>query len=182
MNLPPQWIDKIFSRLQGIYGTQFTSKFSRVDSGVDVGLLNAKDVWAEELGGFGDHGEAIGYALKNLPADFCPNAIEFRELCRRAPRKEAPALTHALTDEERKHQSEMAKRLGDAIGAGKLQDGIDTHWATHPRTKIHLDFIFEAARRDQRFRPCIEQMVDDGICTADGVLLMAYRDRQFVRA
>lgn len=36
------------------------------------------------------------------------------------------------------------------------------------------------AERDQRFRRCIAQMVEDGICTAEGVLLRAYRDNQFV--
>lgn len=179
MNLPSQWIDRIFARLQGIYGTQFTSKFSRIESGVDVGLLNAKDVWSEELGGFSDRGESIAYALKNLPSDFCPNAIEFRELCRRAPKKEAPALTHKPTAEELDHQRVMAKRLGDAIGAGKIQDGIDTHWATHPRSPAHLAFIFDAANRDHRFKACIEQMVSDGICTAEGRLLRTYRDGAF---
>ena len=68
-----------------------------------------------------------------------------------------------------------AERLGDVIGAGKLRDGIDEHWATHPRSAMQLGMIFDAAKRDSRFQPCIDQMVADGICTKGGQLLKAYR-------
>lgn len=180
MNLPMPWVDKIFHRLLGVYGAQFKAKFSVVENGVDVGLMNAKEVWSEELSTFVGLPESIAYALKNLPSERAPNAVEFRELCRRAPKKEAPALEYKPTTEEVDHQRAMAKRLGDAIGAGKIHDGIDTHWATHPRSAAHLDFIFDAADRDNRFKACIEQMVSDGICTFDGHLLKTYRDGSFV--
>jgi hypothetical protein len=55
-----------------------------------------------------------------------------------------------------------------------MRDGIDEHWATHPRSPMHLKFIFDAAKNDARFRPCVAQMVADGICTADGKLLRCY--------
>lgn len=87
MTLPEKWIERIFARLQGIYGAQFTSKFSRMDQGVDVGMLNAKSTWADELGNFSDKPEAIAYALDHLPTDHAPNALEFRDICRRAPKK-----------------------------------------------------------------------------------------------
>lgn len=95
-------ITRLFSRLQGIYGTAFTSKFSTgLDAnGVDQGLENAKAVWADELSGFSDNLDAIGYALKNTDPRFAPSAREFLALCRAAPRKEVPALPHKLTEEE----------------------------------------------------------------------------------
>lgn len=181
MKLLPEWIDRIFARLQGVYGTQFTGKFSRVESGVDVGLLNAKEVWAEELGGFADKPEAIAFALKNLPSDFCPNAIEFRDLCRRAPKKEAPALAYTPTAEDieraRQASKAAAQAVSQAAGAAKV-----LHWATHPRSHDQLQAIAEAARKDVRFQKCMEQLVKEGIVSSDGRLLLAYRDGAFVKA
>lgn len=176
-------VARIFDRLLGAYGNQFTTKFSRVENDVDVGILGAKEAWAEELAGFADKLDAIAGALKNLPIDFPPNAPQFADLCRDVAKRigpKVPSLTHKQTPEEVEHQRVMAKRLGDSIGAGKIHDGIDTHWATHPRSAAHLAFIFDAADRDHRFKACIEQMVSDGICTADGHLLKTYRDGAFV--
>ena len=56
---------------------------------------------------------------------------------------------------------------------------IIEHWATHPRTQLHLKFIFDAAKNDSQFQRWIDQMVKDGICTEDGKLLMPYRDGTF---
>lgn len=51
--LPPDWIEKIFMRLHGRFGNPFLAKYriGQVDqeSGEDVGVMNAKLVWAEEL-------------------------------------------------------------------------------------------------------------------------------------
>lgn len=104
--LPDSWIDKIFARMQGIYGREFTNQFSVIDNnGNDIGMANAKQVWAEELGGFVDAPEAISFALKNL-SDRAPNAIKFREMCRQAPVKTiAQRLDYSKTDID----DEMAK-------------------------------------------------------------------------
>ena len=78
--LPAGWVDRLFFRLQGVYGKDFMSQFMMLDSnGNDVGITNAKQVWADELGGFAEHPEAIAYALENLP-ERMPNAIVFKEI------------------------------------------------------------------------------------------------------
>lgn len=56
---------------------------------------------------------------------------------------------------------------------------IDEHWATHPRSVMHLRFIFEAAKKDRRFKKCVDQMIDKGICTPDGKLLLIFRNGAF---
>lgn len=178
MSLDSRLVDRIFNRLLGIYGAQFKSKFSVIENGADVGVANAKETWAHELRNFGENLEAIAYALENLPTDHAPNAIEFRDICRRAPRKEAPALEHKLTAEDHERAKSAAASAAAALKP-KFSDGIDKHWATHPRTQMHLDFIFGAAKNDARFLPCIEKMVADGICTADGRLLKTYRAGEF---
>lgn len=90
--LKRRWVDEIFSRLTGIYGAQFRAKYSSIKDGIDVGIEIAKEAWAIELSGFSENPDAIGYALKNLPAERAPNAIEFVKLCRSAPKQCAQAL------------------------------------------------------------------------------------------
>ena len=117
--LPASWVDRLFARLQGVYGREFTGQFSQFDAdGNDVGLMNAKQVWAEELGGFSEHPDALAYALKNLP-ERCPNAIRFRDLCRHAPAKDVPALEHKLTPEQMAANKKRVKELLDSLATQK---------------------------------------------------------------
>jgi len=172
MNLPSQWVERIFARLQGIYGTQFTSKFSRVESGVDVGLLNAKEVWAEELGGFADQGEAIAHALKNLPPDFCPNAMGFRELCRDAAKRiepKVPALTYTYDQDKAKR---FADQLADVVkSANRSSDPV--FWATHPKSHLAFEYIRGAAANNPTlFKPCIDHLISEGKVSEDGKHLL----------
>lgn len=180
--LPDSWVAKIFQTMLGNYGSRFLNQWKTgqtLPDGTDAGLKNAMAFWADKLGGFSEQPERIRRVLDSLPAD-PPSLPQFVELCRLSRADEKPLLPHKSTPEERDHQREMSKRLGDAIGSAKLRDGIDEHWATHPRSVTQLQWIFSAAERDPRFRPCIAQMVDDGICTADGRLLRRYHDNQFV--
>ena len=121
--LPASWVDRLFARLQGVYGREFTAQFSQFDNdGNDVGLLNAKQVWAEELGGFVDHPEALAYALKHLP-ERCPNAIRFRDLCRHAPPPNVVAIEHKITEEERERNKARFKDLVKVVeGKMKAED------------------------------------------------------------
>lgn len=171
--LPDGWIAKIFDHMAAMYG----SKFADLWRGTEPEKVRA--MWAEKLAGFADKPQAIKQALSALDDHpFPPTMPEFLALCRDAAKRigdNKPALPHKPTAEEAEHQRDMAKRIGDAIGAGKMRDGIDQHWATHPRSAAQLGMIFDAAKRDQRFQPCIDQMVADGICTEGGVLLKAYR-------
>lgn len=126
--LPDSWVDKLFARLQGVYGREFTGQFSQFDAdGNDVGLINAKQVWAEELGGFADHPEALAYALKNLP-DRCPNAIRFRDLCRHAPPKAVQMLDHKMTEEDRERGKEWIQKTMDMLAKKKsMNNAGDNH-------------------------------------------------------
>lgn len=113
--LPAVWVDRLFVRLQGVYGRDFTSQFSQLDSsGQDIGMMNAKQIWSEELGGFSEYPEAIAYALENLP-ERMPNAIVFREICRKAPRKGYNALEYKLTDDDKENAKEQLKRLKEML-------------------------------------------------------------------
>ena len=175
--MPESWVAKIFAKFEARYGSLFLDRWRGCD------MDNVIGVWAEELAGFAERPEAISYALRSLAiSKFPPTLPEFIEACRRAPEKEVPALPYHPTAEDIERSRGMARSLGEAVSMNKVRDGIDEHWATHPRSQMHLKFIFQAAERDQRFRRCIAQMVEDGICTAEGKLLRAYRDQQFVAA
>lgn len=170
--LPESWISKIFAKFEARYGSLF------IDRWKDCNMANVRDTWAEELANFEDKPECIGYALKVLATSkFPPTLPEFLEACRQAPRKEAPALRYAPTAEDEERARQAAASAAKAIK--KISDGIDKHWATHPRGHRHLKLIFEAAANDSRFGACIDQMVKDGICSADGHLLKQYRDGQW---
>lgn len=51
--LPPEWVEKIFMRLHGRFGNAFLNKFrvGQIDpkTNEDIGLLNAKYTWAQDL-------------------------------------------------------------------------------------------------------------------------------------
>lgn len=114
--LPIAWVDRMFARLQGIYGREFTSQFSVIDAnGNDVGMANAKQVWAEELAGFVDKPEAIAFVLKNLP-DRVPNAIKFRDMCRQAPTKTVDLqLGYQKLDVDDKTAKENLEKIREMI-------------------------------------------------------------------
>ena len=92
MSLPAAWIDKIFTKLTLTYGDEFMRRY---------GSMPANDVksnWAHELGGFERMPDAIGYALQYLPAERAPTVLQFRELCRSAPRANELALAPPKTE------------------------------------------------------------------------------------
>jgi hypothetical protein len=171
--LPESWIAKIFSKLEGRYGSMFHDRWKGCD------LNNVKATWAEELAPYAHRPEAIGHALKTLSGQkFPPTLPEFLEACRSAPEPYQPALPHKLAAEDHERAREAAEAMAKIVKPIR-GDGIDAFWATHPRSALHLRFIFDAAARDQRFKPCVAEMVKDGICTADGHLLKTYRDQQW---
>lgn len=124
--LPRAWVEKIFTRLQGVYGREFLSQYGTGMVGnIDPGIENAKQVWAEELGGFTKWPEAIAYALEHLP-ERVPNCIKFKELCRVAPRPEPMKLEHKLTEEQ---MAANKKRIKEII------DGLSNHMANKEKAK-----------------------------------------------
>lgn len=93
MSLPADWVERLFSRLVVRYGASFMRQYD----GVDLRLV--KGDWAVALSGFS--APAIAYGLEHLPADFPPNAIKFRDICRKAPEVLPPALPAPDADPER---------------------------------------------------------------------------------
>jgi hypothetical protein len=101
MSLPIMAIDRLFQRLGATYGASWDRSLG------DAPIGDVKSAWAHELSGFSGRLEVVAWALENLP-ERCPNVIEFRNLCRRAPAPETPQLPEPPANPERM-RAELAK-------------------------------------------------------------------------
>jgi hypothetical protein len=120
MSLPLQAVDRLFERLTATYGRQFLSLYE----GLDAAAI--KTSWAHELSGFGRNLHAVAWALEHLP-ERAPNAIEFRNLCRKAPEMETPKLPEPPADPARV-ASELAK-LGSLRQSLASKTVTNIEWA-----------------------------------------------------
>ena len=83
--LPAEWIERIFMRLHGRFGNAFFNKFRTgqlSNTGEDLGILNAKQVWAEELGHL-----SVERLKKGLAAsyEYAPSCDDFKQACSPVP-------------------------------------------------------------------------------------------------
>jgi len=102
-SLPQEWIERIFLRLHGRFGNNFTDKFkmSKTDGqGNDLGLINAKQVWAEELAGIS--ADRIKVAL-NAHYDYAPSCDQFKAQCKSSAEshKDFVAIGKKFTQEQK---------------------------------------------------------------------------------
>lgn len=122
MTLPIKAIDRLFERLSATYGAAWTRQW------LDVPMADVKTAWGHELSGFAGQLESVAWALENLP-ERCPNVIEFRNLCRRAPAPDLPRLPEPKADPERLKR-ELSK-LGEIRAKAVANTGLVDHkaWA-----------------------------------------------------
>jgi len=85
MSLPVAVIERLFQRLNATYGSEFINKWD------NVSMVEVKTAWSHELAFCADNLNMIVWALVNLPAK-CPNLIEFKLICKQAPRPEHFAI------------------------------------------------------------------------------------------
>ncbi len=83
MALKASWVEHLFGRLTLRYGSAFLRQWPDADPAL------VKADWAEVLDG--TSGDALSYALRYLP-ERPPNAIQFRDICRRAPAPDVVAI------------------------------------------------------------------------------------------
>lgn len=127
--LPESWINRLFGRLEGLYGSRFHDLWKGTD------LENVKAVWAEKLAGIRGQPEVLKAAL-----DACddkpwpPTLPEFLELCRNAARRAQPSVA-ALPPPAPLDRDTASKRAAE-LGIGKSRypaDGLG--WAKILREK-----------------------------------------------
>lgn len=137
MALPASWVDRIFSELELAYGHRFLSQWPGLNPEV------VKADWARKLDGFEAHTHAIRFALDNLPADEPVNALQFRELARRAPDKPDLALPAPDVDPEKAAEvlgviRKAFRRGGDHLAAMRELAASDARDGTYRGRKVTL--------------------------------------------
>ena len=109
-------VDRLFQRLGATYGADWERSLGAAP------ISDSKTIWAHELESFKGSLDRVAWALENLP-ERCPNAIQFKNLCRSAPSKEPEMLPEPKADPERV-KAELAKlghlRLDPAVAVGRL--------------------------------------------------------------
>lgn len=131
------WVDRIFDRMQGMYGSLWVDRWRSgeiVEQGgreFDRGLMLAKVTWAEELAGFADQPERLSQALAACRSLRLPPTLpEFLALCRQQIPDAKPSLpAPALTEAERRARSAQIR-----AGAASLVNGIRV---PHPKAWAH---------------------------------------------
>lgn len=143
MSLPLQAVDRLFERLTATYGRQFLSLYE----GLDASAI--KTSWAHELSGFAGNLHAVAWALEHLP-ERAPNAIEFRNLCRRSPEQEKPRLPEPKADPQRVR--EELQKLGGMRQVIVAQPRASTAWALA---------IVARSKAGERISPTVFRMAQD---------------------
>lgn len=116
------WIERIFNRLSGIYGSEFTYKWADVDSDA------LKAEWADALGGF--HAEDIASALQACRAQpKAPNLPEFATLCRQNMSTRTTVKLPPLTPAERVAAAKIAQKVAQSLGAKDEKPKDFKRWA-----------------------------------------------------
>lgn len=121
MSLPTNVIDRIFARLAATYGASWDRSLGQAP------LSDVKTAWTHELQGFGRNLQCVAWALENLP-EKCPNLIEFRNLCRKAPEPELPKLPEPAANPERL-KAELAKLAPILDRAKEVNSDDRLSWA-----------------------------------------------------
>lgn len=101
MSLPLKAVDRLFERLAATYGAAWDRSLGTAP------IADVKAAWSHELSGFADKLAMLAWALENLP-ETCPNVLQFKSICRRAPAPEAPRLPEPKAAPERV-AAELAK-------------------------------------------------------------------------
>ncbi|MDR2209375.1 MAG: hypothetical protein LBE22_10455 [Azoarcus sp.] len=173
--LPDTLVERIFSQLQGMYGSLWLDRWRdgvQIERGgkrFDQGLLLAKATWAKELAGFADQPKRISVALdacrhRPLP----PTLPEFIELCRQAPDDAPAALPEPKPSPEvRAARAQYLAEASRRIASGTF-DG--TAWARKPPScpdKSHWEnhVIAAANGGDARFIEILREHVRTGVIT-----------------
>lgn len=142
-------VDEAFDRLAKLYGREFTGKF-------DDDIAAVKVQWLRELAPLPRVLDSVAWALKNLP-ERCPNAIQFRNLCRLAPDPQRLAMEHNSAPVRGPTPEELAALFGlrDDIQAGTLLSKPSKQWAFDLLDRAAVDW------RDRHGRPiskCAQRM------------------------
>lgn len=102
MSLSLEEIERVFQRLAATYPQAWEQRLEISP------LMEQKTVWGHELREFNGRPGAIDFALEHLP-EYLPNIIEFKNLCRSAPKPRQVYVAEAYAPSKRvaKHMEKL---------------------------------------------------------------------------
>lgn len=180
-------ISRLFARLQGIYGTAFTAKFStgfNERTQQDDGWENAKVVWTEDMAGYLDRLDVIADALKYVDPKFPPTSREFLQLCNNSAKqinlRNQPSALPFRPDPEKAKSA--AARLMQQL-TGKSEDYDPLLWAKRPKSQKAMDAVIDGAKRNDSLRQILADLKAANICNEAGKPVKRYKGQgQWVTA
>ena len=111
--LPLKAIDRLFQRMLMVYGTEWSNKWRSMDD------QEVKGTWAKELGS--TTVEELSWAVNNLPVH-APNLIQFKDLCRQAPRKQDVPVVEWNGKTDEATAKKAIEQAGIVINSPKEKD------------------------------------------------------------
>lgn len=144
MSLSAEAVDRLFTRLHATYGAGWDRQMGAAP------VSYVKTAWAHELAGFAARLQDVAWALEHLP-ERCPNVIEFRNLCRQAPRPAEVQLDAPKADPERV-RAELAK-LSD-LRARPASVAGSREWARR---------ILARAGQGERISPTVQRFAREAL-------------------
>lgn len=134
--LPDGWVDRIFERMEGLYGSLFLDRWK------DCDLQRIKSTWAHELALYAQRPGAIAHALRLLSYRPLPPTLpEFLLLCQGAPREEAPMLPEPEIDKAT--QAARANEISEDVKRILATDPLG--WARNPRSTFAWKLLIDGA-------------------------------------
>lgn len=128
--LPDHWMARIFAELRNTYGVAFDRQWE-CPPGQDPAAFAAglRNHWARELRAYGqDHTHAaLRWALDNLPPA-PPNLVQFKALCRSAPRQQTQAISYTPDREKAMAAIAQVGKAVEALRRGNAAQG--RKWAS----------------------------------------------------
>lgn len=128
-------VDLIFAKCTLVYGRDFLARWEGLD------IVEVKLDWQRELQGWLQNPPAIRHALEHLPPGRAPDVLQFRDLCRRRPTADTPALPPpAVRADPQRVRAEVARlkalrsTAGPRAWARRLQER-DRHGETMTPTQ-----------------------------------------------
>jgi len=119
--MTPRAIDRLFERLQLTYGQAWLKLWD----GIPINEL--KTQWAHELASFNEHLDMVAWALEHLP-ERPPNVIQFKNLCRQAPKPEPLQALPPPKPDQSRLRLELEK-LGALKAASQQAKTDGKEWA-----------------------------------------------------
>ena len=164
MTLPDAWVERLFLRFAGIYGSQKVA--AMWGDLTEENVANVRLMWGQALGEF--RAETIAAALAALPSrasGWPPSLPEFVDLCRQAAQARAnaePALAALAAPPVDPVQARAnVERVTEAVAGAVTAKRDPLAWARAPRSAFAVRSVVKGAKLDPKLREVLEAHIAD---------------------